>query len=88
MSAAKTKAQGIIDDNAVGMFKPFLLYLPLLTFAALAVFSKSYCPYCKATKTLLSELGAKYYTIELDQVGMFVHHTSRMQAFLTPVHFR
>ncbi|CAD6577073.1 MAG: hypothetical protein ASARMPREDX12_008110 [Alectoria sarmentosa] len=50
MSAAKTKTQGIIDDNAV------------------AVFSKSYCPYCKATKTLLSELGAKYYTIELDQV--------------------
>jgi len=50
MSAAKTKAQGIIDDNAV------------------AVFSKSYCPYCKATKSLLSELGAKYYTIELDQV--------------------
>ncbi|KAF2428755.1 putative glutaredoxin [Tothia fuscella] len=50
MSAAKTKAQGIIDDNAV------------------AVFSKSYCSYCNATKTLLSELGAKYYTIELDQV--------------------
>jgi len=50
MSAAKTKAQSIIDDNAV------------------AVFSKSYCPYCKASKALLSELGAKYYTIELDQV--------------------
>jgi len=33
-----------------------------------AVFSKSYCPYCTATKTLLSELGAKYYAIELDQV--------------------
>jgi len=51
MSAAKTKAQGIIDDNTV------------------AVFSKSYCPYCKATKSLLTELGAKFYTIELDQVG-------------------
>ncbi|KAK0609823.1 Glutaredoxin [Lasiodiplodia hormozganensis] len=50
MSAAKTKAQGIIDDNAV------------------AVFSKSYCPYCRATKSLLSELGAKYYAIELDQI--------------------
>ncbi|KAL0256881.1 Glutaredoxin [Diplodia seriata] len=50
MSAAKTKAQGIIDDNAV------------------AVFSKSYCPYCRATKTLLSEQGAKYFAIELDQV--------------------
>jgi len=50
MSAAKTKAESIIDENAV------------------AVFSKSYCPYCKATKSLLSELGAKYYAIELDQV--------------------
>jgi glutaredoxin 3 len=53
MSAAKTKAQGIIDENAV------------------AVFSKSYCPYCKATKSLLSELGAKAYIIELDQVGAY-----------------
>lgn len=50
MSAAKTKAQGIIDENPV------------------AVFSKSCCPYCKAAKSLLSELGAKYYAIELDQV--------------------
>jgi glutaredoxin 3 len=51
MSAAKTKAQGIIDDNAV------------------AVFSKSYCPYCNATKATLTELGANFYSIELDQVG-------------------
>ncbi|KAN0114701.1 putative glutaredoxin Grx1 [Hyaloscypha variabilis] len=50
MSAAKIKAEQIIDENAV------------------AVFSKSYCPYCKATKSLLTELGAKFYTIELDQV--------------------
>ncbi|KAF2680355.1 glutaredoxin [Lentithecium fluviatile CBS 122367] len=33
-----------------------------------AVFSKSYCPYCRAAKQLLSESGAKFYTIELDQV--------------------
>lgn len=51
MSAAKTKAQKIIDDNSV------------------VVFSKSYCPYCKATKSLLGEKHAKYYSIELDQVG-------------------
>jgi len=50
MSAAKTKAQKIIDENGV------------------AVFSKSYCPYCRATKALLDEAGAKYYSIELDQV--------------------
>ncbi|KAL8926809.1 MAG: hypothetical protein Q9172_001625 [Xanthocarpia lactea] len=50
MSAAKTKAQNIIDENAV------------------AVFSKSYCPYCTASKTLLSDLGAKFYVIEMDQV--------------------
>ncbi|KAL1589594.1 hypothetical protein WHR41_01707 [Cladosporium halotolerans] len=48
--AAKTKAQDIIDNNAV------------------AVFSKSYCPYCKATKSLLSEAGAKPYILELDQI--------------------
>ncbi|KAK9775627.1 putative Glutaredoxin [Seiridium cardinale] len=35
---------------------------------AVAVFSKSYCPYCKASKQLLSSLDAKFYTIELDQV--------------------
>ncbi|KAI4252797.1 MAG: hypothetical protein L6R42_007836 [Xanthoria sp. 1 TBL-2021] len=52
MSAAKTKAQNIIDENAV------------------AVFSKSYCPYCHASKALLSDLGAKFYVIEMDQVGM------------------
>ena len=34
-----------------------------------AVFSKSYCPYCRATKSLLSEQGAKFYVLELDQVG-------------------
>ncbi|KAL1846935.1 Glutaredoxin [Paecilomyces lecythidis] len=32
------------------------------------VFSKSYCPYCKATKSTLSELGAKYTALELDQI--------------------
>ena len=69
MSAAKTKAQGIIDDNAVGMLEPSYLCFHLLTFVFLAVFSKSYCPYCNATKSLLSEMGARYYAIELDQVG-------------------
>ncbi|EIT72687.1 putative glutaredoxin Grx1 [Aspergillus flavus] len=49
MSAAKIKAQGIINDNAV------------------VVFSKSYCPYCKSSKSLLSQLDAKYLTIELDE---------------------
>jgi glutaredoxin 3 len=35
-----------------------------------AVFSKSYCPYCRNAKQLLSKSGAKFYAIELDQVGM------------------
>jgi glutaredoxin 3 len=33
-----------------------------------AVFSKSYCPYCRDAKQLLSKSGAKFYAIELDQV--------------------
>jgi glutaredoxin 3 len=36
-----------------------------------AVFSKSYCPYCRAAKQLLSDSGAKFFAIELDQVGMY-----------------
>ncbi|KAL8696873.1 MAG: hypothetical protein Q9201_007438 [Fulgogasparrea decipioides] len=59
MSAAKTKAQSIIDENAVGTSTLYFLT---------SVFSKSYCPYCRASKTLLSELGAKFYVIEMDQV--------------------
>ena len=50
MSAAKDKAQKLIDDNAV------------------VVFSKSYCPYCKATKSLLDSNKAKYELLELDQI--------------------
>ncbi|KAI1652447.1 putative glutaredoxin [Daldinia decipiens] len=50
MAEAKTKAQSIIDENAV------------------AVFSKSYCPYCSASKRLLDSLGAKYKLVELDEV--------------------
>ncbi|GAP87554.2 hypothetical protein SAMD00023353_0900140 [Rosellinia necatrix] len=50
MSAAKAKAQKIIDENAV------------------AVFSKSYCPYCNASKELLASMGANFYAIELDKV--------------------
>ena len=60
MSAAKQKAQKIIDDNSV------------------VVFSKSYCPYCRASKSLLNEKHAKYFLMELDEVG-----TLRLsQAFL------
>ncbi|KAK2774104.1 hypothetical protein FQN52_004417 [Onygenales sp. PD_12] len=50
MSAARTKAEGIIANNNV------------------VVFSKSYCPYCRATKQLLNDEGAQFFSIELDQV--------------------
>jgi glutaredoxin 3 len=51
MSAAKTKAQTLINENGV------------------VVFSKSYCPYCLASKKLLNELGANFTALELDQIG-------------------
>ncbi|EAW23162.1 glutaredoxin [Aspergillus fischeri NRRL 181] len=50
MSAAKTKAQNLINENAV------------------VVFSKSYCPYCNASKRTLKNLGAKFYALELDEI--------------------
>jgi glutaredoxin 3 len=33
------------------------------------VFSKSYCPYCKMTKTTLTEMGALFKAYELDLEG-------------------
>uniref|UniRef100_A0A093VVV4 Glutaredoxin n=1 Tax=Talaromyces marneffei PM1 TaxID=1077442 RepID=A0A093VVV4_TALMA len=57
MSAAKIKAQNIIDENKVGGFTPFFRFVV-----------GSYCPYCKSTKSLLTSLGAQYYVLELDQV--------------------
>ncbi|CAG5118233.1 unnamed protein product [Candidula unifasciata] len=32
------------------------------------IFSKSQCPYCQHSKTLLSNFGVKFVTVELDQV--------------------
>ncbi|POR31569.1 Glutaredoxin [Tolypocladium paradoxum] len=57
--AAGKKVQQIIDDNAVGMSPALCLAPPL-------VFSKSYCPHCKATKKTLNNLGADYTALELD----------------------
>jgi glutaredoxin 3 len=37
----------------------------------IVVFSKSYCPYCNSTKSLLSSLDAKFYSLELDQIGTY-----------------
>ena len=53
MDAARTKAQQLIDDNAV------------------IVFSKTTCGYCRNTKKILDNLGAKYQHYELNQEGQF-----------------
>eukprot|EP00310_Coccolithus_braarudii_P019799 CAMPEP_0183334222 /NCGR_PEP_ID=MMETSP0164_2-20130417/2887_1 /TAXON_ID=221442 /ORGANISM="Coccolithus pelagicus ssp braarudi, Strain PLY182g" /LENGTH=106 /DNA_ID=CAMNT_0025503319 /DNA_START=66 /DNA_END=386 /DNA_ORIENTATION=+ len=34
---------------------------------AVMVFSKSYCPYCKLAKEVLTKEGAKFHAIELDK---------------------
>lgn len=81
--AAKNRAQKIINENAVGRWRWVESCSRVLTIAA-AVFSKSYCPYCKATKSLLTEMGAKFYTIELDQDGeRWVHRASLDRIILT-----
>jgi glutaredoxin len=36
----------------------------------IVVFSKSYCPYCKAAKSTLRSLDADFELLELDQIGM------------------
>ena len=49
-----------------------------------AVFSKSWCPHCRASKALLSEMGAKFYAIELDQVGELKTLSPSVITFATP----
>lgn len=39
------------------------------------VFSKSYCPYCRQTKSTLDELNADYKVVELDLLRMFLPFT-------------
>lgn len=53
MEAAKTKAQSLIDENAV------------------MVFSKSYCPYCRASKKTLQSAGAQFKVYELNEESQY-----------------
>ncbi|OZJ06270.1 hypothetical protein BZG36_00791 [Bifiguratus adelaidae] len=53
----------------------------------IAVFSKSYCPYCNKAKALLQQLGEKFYAVEVDtddQGGAILKYLERKtgQAFL------
>jgi len=38
----------------------------LIADSGVMIFSKSYCPYCRATKRLLENLGSSYAVLELD----------------------
>ncbi|KKP03262.1 glutaredoxin 3 [Trichoderma harzianum] len=64
------EVQRIIDNNNVGEFLHLSLSLspsPNLTGSNfIVVFSKTWCPYCKATKAKLNELKAQYEVVELD----------------------
>lgn len=44
---------------------------------AVMVFSKSYCPYCRATKSLLTQKGVAFGSIELDEDSKFLTHPKR-----------
>ena len=42
-----------------------------------AVFSKSYCPFCKMAKASLNETGVKYYLMEMEDRRMFNYKRER-----------
>lgn len=69
MEAAKTKAQSLIDENAV------------------MVFSKSYCPYCRASKKTLQNAGAQFKVYELNEESQYnppTHQPTPRPSFLHP----
>ncbi|KAM3507893.1 hypothetical protein MY11210_006955 [Beauveria gryllotalpidicola] len=67
---ATQKVRKLIDENPVtAHIRPSMPSYPSTRYANLCymVFSKSYCPYCKATKSLLSALNANAKVVELDE---------------------
>ncbi|KAM3484087.1 hypothetical protein MY8738_002526 [Beauveria namnaoensis] len=77
---ASQKAQKLIDENPVSKSLPpppptqarlptSMPSYPSMCYANLCymVFSKSYCPYCKSTKSMLSSLDANPKIVELDE---------------------
>lgn len=70
------EVERIINNNNVGMFfcSPQPLHLthrPRLTKFQIVVFSKTWCPYCKAAKAALNESKANYEVVELDNRSTF-----------------
>lgn len=69
------EVERIINNNNVGMFLLSLCptrYTDFGTDSILkVVFSKTWCPYCKATKAALNEIKANYEVVELDNRSTF-----------------
>lgn len=71
MEAAKVQAQKYIDENAVGesAHRVSVVTGRILTSAgSTVVFSKSWCQYSRASKALLSSMGARFQVVELNQI--------------------
>lgn len=49
------------------------------------VFSKSYCPYCKATKKKLDGLGVTYKALELNEDSAYCHSLSPHSPLPSPL---
>jgi len=93
-AATKLKVQQIIDENPVGtldggwrmadgMMGVEWSGVDADRGPIIAVFSKSYCPHCGASKKTLTELGAKFFVLELDQIGMcWLHPTPHAGCWL------
>jgi len=80
-TVAQQKVQAIINENPVGMQLTFIpsFHISPCPFShsmfanrgviGIVIFSKSYCPYCRASKETLTEAGATFFVVELDKVG-------------------
>lgn len=45
----------------------------LISQKKVVLFSKSYCPFCRAAKTILKQMGEEYLAFELDERGSSEH---------------
>lgn len=67
MSFLRRFFSGLSTYPAINMDAAKIKAQDLIKENPVMVFSKSYCPYCKATKKKLDGLGVKYKALELNE---------------------
>lgn len=49
----------------------------------ITIYTKDYCPYCDAAKTLLTQIGAKYEEVDITRTPEMIHELVEKSGLMT-----